>query len=129
MKAKVIFRWLLALFFIAAGANHFRDVEIYRGMMPAWLPWPDRLILISGIAEILGGIGVLIPPTRRFAGWGLVALLVAIFPANLHVALQGHLPGLNVPPWGLWVRLPFQLLLVAWVWWTAVIPDRDDTLD
>lgn len=129
MNWRTAFRWLLAAFLVAAGANHFRDPAIYLGMMPPRLPEPELLVQISGVAEILGGIGILVPATRRFAGWGVVALLVAIFPANLHVAMQGRMPGLEVPAWGLWLRLPFQLGLLAWVWWVALAEKRDETLD
>lgn len=113
-------RVVLAVFFVVAGVNHFRSPAIYLGMMPSWLPWPAALNAISGVAEILGGIGLLVPATRRVAGWGLIALLIAIFPANVHVALQGHMPGTNFSPAILWLRLPFQLLFVAWVWWVAL---------
>ena len=130
MPWRTIFRWVLAVFFIGAGVNHFRHPAFYQAMMPPWLPWPDALILISGVAEILGGLGVLVPRARRFAGWGLIALLVAVFPANLHLAFnQVALPGLTVPVWFQWVRLPLQALLLAWVWWTTLAARRDETLD
>jgi len=98
-------------------------------MMPPWLPWPLALVYVSGVAEVCGGIGVLFPFTRRWAGWGLVVLLIAIFPANLHVALQGRMPGFSFSPLTLWLRLPFQVVLLAWVWWTSVAADRNETLD
>ncbi len=120
MTPRPILRGLLALFFIIAGANHFRTPEIYLGMMPAWLPRPEVMNEISGAAEMLGGLGLLIPQTRRLAGWGLIALLVAVFPANLHVAWQGRMPGTNFPPLALWLRLPFQAVLIAWVWLVAL---------
>ena len=130
MNLRDIFRWLLAAFFIAAGLNHFRDAGFYRAMMPAWLPWHEALIQVSGIAEILGGLGVLVPVARPIAGWGLIALLVAVFPANLHLAFHPvDLPGLAVPGWALWVRLPLQVLFIAWVWWLTLLPQRDETLD
>jgi uncharacterized membrane protein len=115
------FRRLLAAFFIVAGANHFRTPEVYLGMMPPPLPWPQALNYSCGAAEILGGLGVLLPATRRPAGWGLIALLVAVFPANLHVALQSHMPGFDFSPLTLWLRLPFQAVFIAWVWWVAVM--------
>ncbi len=120
---KPIVRGLLALFFILAGANHFRTPEIYLGMMPPWLPAPELMNTISGAAEIFGGVGLLIAATRRAAGWGLIALLIAIFPANIHVALQGHMPGTDFSPLALWLRLPFQAVFIALVWWTAVRRD------
>ena len=129
MNWRAIFRWLLAGFFVVAGANHFRDPAFYLPMMPAWLPWHLPLIHFSGAAEILGGIGVLVPLTRRAAGWGLIALLVAVFPANLHLALAGgQLPGMNVPAWALWARLPLQAVFLAWVWWTT-LAERENPLE
>ena len=113
-------RWLLAVFFVVAGANHFRSPEIYLGMMPPWLPWPSALHLIAGAAEILGGLALLVPGARRAAGWGLIVLLVVIFPANLHVALAGKMPGTEFSPLTLWLRLPFQAVFIAWVWWVAL---------
>jgi uncharacterized membrane protein len=122
-------RWLLAAFFLLAGANHFRMPEIYLGMMPPAVPWPEAVNYFSGGAEMLGGVGLLLPATRRWAGWGLIALLVAVFPANLHVALQGRMPGLNVSPTTLWLRLPFQAVFMAWVWWVAVKREPAKTAD
>lgn len=123
---KTIARWALALFFIAAGANHFIMPEIYLGMMPRWVPAPEAANAISGVAEILGGLGVLVPATRRWAGWGLLALLIAVFPANVHVALEGKMPGTSLSPTALWLRLPFQVLFAGWVWWTTLSRARDE---
>jgi uncharacterized membrane protein len=115
-----IFRWVLAVFFVAAGANHFRSPAIYLGMIPHWLPWPEGLNAISGACEILGGVGILIPRVRMAAGWGLIALLVAVFPANLHVALMGRMPGTDYSATTLWLRLPFQAVFVAGVAWVSI---------
>jgi uncharacterized membrane protein len=112
-------RWVLAVFFVAAGTNHFRTPGIYLGMMPPWLPWPAALNAIAGVAEILGGIGLLVPSMRRLAGVGLIVLLVAIFPANVHVAFAGKMPGTDFSPLTLWLRLPFQAVFIAWAWWVA----------
>lgn len=97
-------------------------------MIPPMLPWPGALNAISGAAEILGGLGLLSVGTRRLAGWGLIALLIAVFPANLYVAIQGHMTGLDVSPLTLWLRLPFQALFIAWVWWVA-LANRNSTSD
>lgn len=113
-------RWVLAVFFVVAGANHFRAPALYLGMMPPWLPWPDAMNMISGAAEILGGVGLLVPRTRRIAGWGLIAVLIVVFPANVHVALQGHMPGTTLSPLALRWRLPFQAVLLGTVWWGAL---------
>jgi uncharacterized membrane protein len=118
-------RWVLALFMVVAGVNHFLAPEIYLGMMPAWLPAREAANVISGAAEILGGVGLLIPRLRRAAAWGLILLLVAVFPANVHVALQGNMPGLEgVSPALLWLRLPFQAVFIGWVWWVGRDPGK-----
>lgn len=105
-------RWALAVFFVLAGLNHFRDPAFYLAMMPPVLPFPSALNVLAGVFEVAGGVGVLVPRTQRLAGWGLIALLIAVFPANVYAALQGEL----APPWALWARLPFQALFLAWVW-------------
>ena len=119
-RVTAVGRWVLALFFLAAGANHFRMPATYLAMMPSWLPCPGALNAISGVAEMLGGVGLLLPAVRRAAGWGLIALLLAVFPANLHVALLGQMPGFDFSPAILWLRLPFQAVFIAWVWWVAL---------
>ncbi len=112
--------WALAALFVLAGANHFRDPGFYRPLMPPYLPWHDGLIALSGVAEILGGLGLLIRPLQRLAGWGLIVLLIAVFPANLHMAMNGTQPGgMPVAPWLAWARLPLQAVLIAWVWWAT----------
>jgi len=103
--------WLVGIFFIVAGAIHFVSPASYLAMMPPWLPLPGLLVAVSGVAEIAGGLGVLIGRFRRRAAWGLILLLVAVFPANVHVALHGW-PGTGFPPWVLWLRLPFQGVFV-----------------
>lgn len=111
---RVISRITLAIAFVVAGANHFRTPEVYLAMMPPWLPAHEWLNWISGAAEIAGGIGVLMPQTRRAAGYGLIFLLIAVFPANINAAINGW-PGMDIPQWVLITRLPFQLLFIAWV--------------
>lgn len=112
----MIGRVLLAVFFVLAGLNHFRDPAFYLSMIPPVLPFPGALNVISGVAELVLGVAVLIPRTRRLAGWGLIALLIAVFPANIYAALQGQIAGLNAPPWTLWARLPVQAVFLLWVW-------------
>ena len=85
--------------------------------MPPYLPFPLALIYISGAAEIAGGLGVLPRATRRAAGWGLLALLLAVFPANIYMATDRVVPGgYQIPDAVLWARLPLQFVLMAWVW-------------
>ena len=117
-RAKTVLRWLLTLFMVAAGLNHFRTPAVYVGMMPQSLPWPEALVALSGLAEIAGGLGLVLPATRRWAAWGLVILFIAIFPANLNMAIN-HLPlgDKVVSPLALWLRLPLQLPLIVWAFW------------
>lgn len=111
-----ISRRLLALFFVGAGALHFTNTGSYEATMPSYLPAHRELVLISGVAEIVGGLGVLAAKTRPAAGWWLIALLVAVFPANVNMALHpDQIRGLSVPRWALWARLPLQGLLIFWV--------------
>jgi uncharacterized membrane protein len=108
-----------------AGLNHFLSPDVYVGMMPAVLPAPLALVYISGIAEMAGGLGLLPRRTRKLAAWGLIALLIAVFPANLNMALNGlPLGERTVPQWALWARLPLQLVLIAW----AYLFTRDETV-
>lgn len=108
-------RLLLAILFITAGSLHFVSPGAYVRIMPPFLPAPALLVYISGACEILGGIGLLLPATRTAAAWGLVALLIVVLPANLHMAIDhAHWP--HIPQWLLWARLPLQLPLIAWAW-------------
>jgi uncharacterized membrane protein len=127
MTIKTTLRWLLAVFMVGSGLNHFRAPEVYLAMMPAELPvsWHAALNVLSGAAEIAGGLGLIVPRTRRWAAWGLVLLLVAVFPANVNMAVHGlPLGDTAVPSWALWARLPLQGLFVAWAWWFTR-PDRE----
>jgi uncharacterized membrane protein len=108
-------------FYVLAGLNHLVNPEFYVAIIPPELPDPEWLSLLAGLAEIVLGVYVLEPRVRPLAAWGIVALLVAIFPANLYVALENvGLPG-GEPGTGNafvnWVRLPFQAVLIAWAWW------------
>lgn len=108
-------RWLFALLFIAAGGNHFRRPAFYERMIPPALPSPSLLVAVSGIAEIALGILLLVPRTRRLAAWGIITLLVAVFPANIQMATHAD----QFPQFSrtaLLVRLPLQLVLIGWAW-------------
>lgn len=114
-------RLLLATFFVLAGLNHFISPSLYLALVPTYLPWPGLLVAVSGVAEIIGGLGVLPATTRIWAGWGLIALLLAVFPANVQAITSGMIIGGHaVPTWLLWTRLPFQGLLIAWVYWVCL---------
>jgi uncharacterized membrane protein len=110
---------VLGVVMIVAGVNHFASPDFYLPMMPPYLPAHLELVYLSGLAEVALGVGVLIPRTRRLSAWGLIALFVAVFPANLHMALhdiplRGAEQGAGI--WN-WVRLPFQAVFIAWAWW------------
>ena len=111
----------LAAFFVAAGSNHFVNPEFYVGIMPPYLPAHRELVYLSGFFEILGGLAVLVPGVRVLAGWGLIILLLAVYPANLHMALHPELFP-DLPAFGLYARLPLQVPLVAWAY-LATRPD------
>lgn len=109
-------RLLLALGFITSGTLHFLRPKPFVRIVPPQLPAPEVLVAVSGAAEILGALGLLLPRTRRAAGAGLILLLVAVFPANVQMAIDPEGAGKGVPAWALWARLPLQPLLVVLVW-------------
>lgn len=110
----------LAGFFTLAGALHFLIPRSYEAIVPPWVRLRREAVAISGAAEILGASALIFPRTRRLARWWLLGLLVAVFPANVQMALRpGEVPGLDLrrfPRWALWARLPLQPLAMLWVW-------------
>lgn len=102
--------------FIFAGVMHFRIPKVYRRIIPPYVPAPMAMVYASGVAEIAGGVGLMTHAQRKLAGWWLIATLVAVFPANVHMALNAQdfpdVPGGTV---SLWARLPFQAVFIAWV--------------
>jgi len=111
-------RVILAIAIIFVGVTHFLIPEPYVKIMPPQLPYPLKLVYLSGFYEILGGIGLLVPPVSQAAAWGLIALFIAVFPANINMAVN-HIKLEYIPnsPWVHVVRLPFQAVLIAWAWW------------
>ena len=111
-------RVLLAIFFVVGGILHFVKTPLYLQIMPPYLPYHLALVYISGVCEILGGIGVLLPPIRRFAGYGLIALSIAVLPANIQMAVNYiHAEGLSVASQLLLLRLPLQAVIILWIYW------------
>jgi uncharacterized membrane protein len=110
-------RTILAALFLIAGMLHFIVPQMYLRIVPPDLPQPLLLLYISGAAEMLGGLGLFIPATRRMAAWGLVALLIAVWPANFYMAMAhvrfGGIFGQN---WAQWLRVPLQIPLIYWAW-------------
>jgi uncharacterized membrane protein len=113
---KTIPKVVLGLLFVLAGVNHFVDTPFYLSMMPPYLPWHYALVIVSGVAEIVLGIALLIPKFCHLAAWGLIALLIAVFPANIYMASHPVLFP-EIPTALLWVRLPLQLVLIFWTFW------------
>ena len=110
-------RRLLGPAFIFAGAMHFIRPREYRAIMPPYIPAHKEMVAVSGVAEIVGGLAALSPRTHQFARLWLIAVLIAVFPANVHMALHpDQIKGLPaIPRWLLWARLPVQGLFIAWV--------------
>jgi uncharacterized membrane protein len=125
-------RVIFGVAFVLAGLNHFVNPDFYVRIMPSYLPWHLALVYLSGIAEAVLGAMLLVPRWSKVAAWGLVALLVAIFPANVHMAMNPQaFP--DVSPLLLYVRLPLQAVLILWAWWytkgvrtsvASVVPPR-----
>lgn len=107
--------YLMASLYILAGLNHFRVPRMYTRMIPPAFPVPKALNIISGIAEIILGILLCIPETSAYAAWGIITLLIAIFPANVYM-LMNEKAGMGVSKWILMLRLPLQFFLIWWAW-------------
>jgi uncharacterized membrane protein len=121
---RVTVQILLATLFFLAGVLHLSDPALFVPLMPEWIPLHITCIIVSGVFELLGAVGLLVPfaSVRRVTGWCLILLLVAVFPANVHMAvahIQVH--GMPSKPWMAWARLPLQpILIVAVAWVTGI---------
>jgi uncharacterized membrane protein len=112
----LVVRVLFAAFFIVAGVTHFTNRDFFTSIVPPYLPWPEMLVSVSGVAEIVLGVMLLVPATMRLAAWGLIALLIAVFPANIHMAMNPQLyPDVSMA--ALLIRLPLQGVMVAIAYW------------
>jgi len=106
--------------YIGVGISHFTSPDFFLDIVPPFLPEPLALVYISGVFEILGGLGLLIPQTRRWASWGLIALLISVYPANIYMALNPEIfEAKGFTEWTLYARLPFQFIFIAWAWWVG----------
>ena len=118
----LLVRFALAALFLVAGILHLRRPRLFLPIMPPWIPLPAACVLVSGIFELFGGVGLLIsdPAIQLVAGWGLVALLIAVFPANIYMAVAGvKVNGFPPRSWMAWARLPLQPVLVLAVLWVT----------
>ena len=116
---KQVLLYVMAAFYIGGGSLHLIRPKFYLPMMPSYLPAHELLVLVSGLVEISLGVALLVPASRPYAAWAVIALLVAVFPANVNVALHnvaifGAKKGVG---WLNWLRLPLQPVLIAWAWW------------
>lgn len=116
MKAmiKTFLVYIMGLFYVIAGINHFLYPDFYKKMIQNFLPFPLAIVYLSGLVEIILGLGVCIPETRSVSAIGIVLLLIAIFPANINMAL--HPQDWKYSPLALYIRLPLQLVLIYWAW-------------
>jgi uncharacterized membrane protein len=117
-----IHRYIIAALFMLTGLLHFIRPQVFVNIMPDYIPYHLAMVYISGIAEILGGIGVLVSQTQNLAGWGLVLLLIAVFPANINMTVDA-IQEQGVKSW--WtiatlLRLPLQFVLIYWVYWACI---------
>ena len=115
-KLKTFMKYLLGVFFVGAGVMHFVNPGFYLKLVPPYLPWHLGLVYLSGVAEILLGLLVVIPKYTWLAAWGLIALLIAVFPANIYTAMNPQIMP-DVSPTAQLIRLPFQLVFIVWAWW------------
>ena len=118
LTIKSVLRVLLAIFMITAGTLHWVTPDPFVQIVPSFLPYPLALVYISGVFEILGGVGLLVPPVSQAAAWGLIALFIAVFPANINMAVNRiQMDGILDSDLLRWGRLPLQAVLIAWAWW------------
>lgn len=113
---KLVLKYLMSAFYVLAGLNHFRDPDFYLRIMPTYMAWHLSLVYLSGGFEIVLGVLLLFPRFTRIAGFGLIVLLIAIFPANIHMAANPALYT-DISPIALWIRLPLQGVFIAWAYW------------
>ena len=118
-KARTAALGFVFLWFFFGGIAHFAFTDIEMRIVPPFIPWPRAAVLVSGVFELLGAAGLIYKPTRRAAGIGLIALTLAVTPANIYMLQQHAL--FPVPVWLLVARLPLQIVLLWLIWWSAVV--------
>ncbi|WP_407654664.1 DoxX family protein [Arcicella aquatica] len=106
--------YLMSFLYTLAGINHFIKPKMYLAIMPPYIPAHGLMVMLSGIAEIMLGLGLLSPVTRPWAAWGIILLLIAIFPANVYMLTSGKFS--KIAEWLLWLRLPLQFFLIWWAY-------------
>lgn len=118
-----------SVMFFLTGITHFTNTEAFISITPEFIPAVREMIYISGIFEMMGAIGLLIPKLRKVSAWGLMLLLLAVFPANINAAVNGILTevAFGIGEWYLWVRLLFQPIFIWWVWWSSLKDDSRES--
>jgi uncharacterized membrane protein len=125
MRRQEVLRGILAVSLVIVGITHFLKPQEYAKIVPPPLPHPVGLVYISGFFEILGGIGLLIPLVSVAAAWGIIALFIAVFPANIYMTLNDiEIEGIPHNRTLYWLRLPLQAVLIAWAWWYTKKPEQ-----
>ena len=114
---KTIFRYLLAVFFILAGVNHFRNPDFYMPMMPPYIPAHEFMVLLSGVTEIVAGVMLLIPATIRAGAWFVIAHLIIFMTVHVYMLQEADGKFADIPNAGLWLRIPIQGLFLLWAYW------------
>jgi len=123
LSNKQYHRWLIGSLFIFAGVMHFVAPDFFLEIMPPFIPFHLEIVYISGIFEIILGLGMFIPRFATYAGYGLIALAIAVYPANIYMALDSSVME-DVPRWIAWARLPLQFVLIGYIYWST----RDEAL-
>lgn len=113
---RTLLGWLMGLFYLAAGINHFWHPGFYLNIMPPYLPWHEPLVYLSGAIEMLLGLLIFIPRYRALAAWAIIAMLIAFMPVHIHMVMNPELYP-TVPEYVLWLRLPLQAVFIAWAYW------------
>ena len=116
---KNIARWIFAVSYTGAGFMHFIQPEFYLRIMPPYFPEPLLLIYLTGVLEILAGVGILVPQTRKIASWGTIFMLIAFLPVHVYMLQNAELFADLGPKIGLWLRFPIQAGLILWAWWAG----------
>lgn len=114
-------RYIISGIFLVAGLLHFIKPGVYIKIMPDYVPYHETMVYLSGVAELAGAIGILLPEYRTWASWGLILLLIVVFPANIEMTLKAYkVKGLNWYTWLTILRLPLQFVLIYWIYKVGV---------
>ena len=117
-RGKLVGLVIVFLWFLIGGIAHFAAQNLEVSIVPPYIPWPRAAVIVSGVFELLGALGLLCRPTRRAAGWGLFALTIAVTPVHIYMLQRPEL--FAVPYWALILRLPLQVALLVLIFWSAI---------